>query len=135
MGVYEADDGYPAQFATRGAKKYVVRHPDGKLEATIAGVGKREDDGHVSGGMELEKHGGFDAFLADEFTFTEAGGNELAYYDGPPEVVRIGKKRLTLGKAVTITASTYTLSDTDEYRELYTAGDDIALYLLHKYGE
>lgn len=135
MGVYEADDGYPAQFATRGAKKYVVRHPDGKLEATIAGVGKREDDGHVSGGQELEKHGGFDAFLAEAFTFTEAGGNELAYYDGPPEVVRIGKKRLTLGKAVTITASTYTLSDTDIYRELYTSGDEIAAWLLHKYGE
>lgn len=135
MGVYEPDDGYPAQFATRGAKKYCVRHPDGKLEATIAGVGKREDDGHVSGGMELEKHGGFDAFLAEEFTFTEAGGNELAYYDGPPEVVRIEGKRLTLGKSVTITASTYTLSDTDIYRDLYISGDAIAAWLLHKYGE
>ena len=32
MGVYEPDDGYPARFATRGAKKYVVQHPDGKIE-------------------------------------------------------------------------------------------------------
>ena len=135
MGVYEADDGYPAQFATRGAKKYVVRHPNGKLEATIAGVSKREDDGRVSGGMELEKHGGFDAFLADEFTFTEAGGNELAYYDGKPEKVRAAGKRLTLGKSVTITSSTYTLGDTDIYRDLYTAGEEIATFLLHKYGE
>lgn len=135
MGVYEADDGYPAEFATRGAKKYVVRHPNGKLEATIAGVSKREDGGRISGGMELEKHGGFDAFLADEFTFTEAGGNELSYYDGSPERVRVGKKRLTLGKSVTITDSTYTLSDTDIYRELYTAGDEIAQFLIDKYGE
>ena len=135
MGVYEADDGYPAEFATRGAKKYVVRHPGGKLEATIAGVGKREDGGHVSGGMELEKHGGFSAFLADEFTFTEAGGNELAYYDGRPEKVRAQGKRLTLGKSVTITDGIYTLSDTDIYRDLYTAGEDIAAFLLHKYGD
>ena len=85
--------------------------------------------------MELEKHGGFSAFLADEFTFTEAGGNELAYYDGRPEKVRAQGKRLTLGKSVTITDGIYTLSDTDIYRDLYTAGEDIAAFLLHKYGD
>lgn len=135
MGVYEADDGYPADFATRGAKKYVVRHLDGKLEATIAGVSKREDGGRVSGGMELEKHGGFSAFLQPVFTFTEAGGNELAYYDGKPERVRIGRKRLVLGRSVTITPSTYTLSDTDAYSDLLLSVDDLAAFLMDKYGE
>lgn len=135
MGVYESDDGYPAEFATRGAKKYVVRHADGRLEATIAGVSKRDDGGRVSGGMELEQHGGFKAFLQDEFTFYAAGGNELSYYDGPAEVVRIGRKRLTLGRSVTITDSTYTLSDTDAYHDLYTGLDDINAFLLDKYGK
>lgn len=135
MGVYEADDGYPAEFATRGAKKYVVRHPDGKLDATIAGVSKREDGGRVSGGMELEAAGGFSAFLQNEFVFTKAGGNELSYYDGKPERVRIGKKRLTLGRSVTITDSTYTLSDTDEYADLIASDEDVKNFLRDKYGE
>lgn len=134
MGVYEADDGYPADFATRGSKKYVVRHPNGKLEATIAGVSKREDDGRISGGMELERHGGFDAFLADVFTFHDAGGNDLAYYDGKPEKVRIGKKRLTLGRSVTITASTYKLSDPAAYNDLVITSRAYKYLLLDKYG-
>ena len=135
MGVYEADDGYPAEFATRGAKKYVVRHPDGKLEATIAGVSKREDGGRISGGMELEKHGGFSAFLQDEFTFTEAGGTELAYYDGKPEKIRVCGKRLTLGRSVTISSSTYTLTDPDIYKDLYMSDEELTQFLLDKYGE
>ena len=135
MGVYEADDGYPAEFATRGAKKYVVRHPDGKLEATIAGVSKREDGGRISGGMELEKHGGFAAFLQDEFTFTEAGGTELAYYDGPPERIRVCGKRLTLGRSVTISDSTYTLTDPDIYKDLYMSDEELTQFLLDKYGD
>lgn len=133
MGVYEPDDGYPADFATRGSKKYVVRHPGGKLEATIAGVSKREDGGRISGGMELEQHGGFDAFLKDVFTFTDAGGNDLSYYDGDPELVRIGKKRLTLGRSVTITPSTYTLKDTEAYKDLLYEAHDYKNYILDKY--
>lgn len=135
MGVYEPDDGYPADFSTRGAKKYVTRHPDGKLEATIAGVSKREDDGRISGGMELEAHGGFDAFLADSFTFTDAGGNDLFYYDGRPEKVRAEGKRLTLGRAVTIAPSTYTLHDTKEYKQLVISSRQYKQYKLDKYGE
>jgi len=136
MGVYEPDDGYPAiEFATRGAKKYVVRHTDGTLEATIAGVSKREDGGRVSGGMELEKHGGIKAFLEPEFVFHEAGGNDLSYYDGKPEKVRVSGKRLTLGRSVTITPSTYTLSDTDVYRDLYIRSKDITKFIFDKYGE
>lgn len=137
MGVYEPDDGYPADFATRGAKKYVVQHPDGKLEATIAGVSKREDDGRVSGGMELEKHGGISAFLRPVFTFTEAGGNELAYYDGKPERVRIDGHRATLGRSVTISQSSYTLSDTKVYSDMLADLDidDFENFVFDKYGE
>lgn len=133
MGVYEPDDGYPATFATRGAKKYVTLHPDGKLEATIAGVSKREDDGRISGGMELAAAGGIERFLDDVFIFRDAGGNDLAYYDGKPEKVRIGKKRLTLGRSVTIRESTYNLHDTPEYKQLVISPADYKNYVLDKY--
>lgn len=133
MGVYEPDDGYPATFATRGAKKYVTLHPDGRLEATIAGVSKREDDGRISGGMELAAAGGIERFLDDVFIFRDAGGNDLAYYDGKPEKVCIGKKRLTLGRSVTIRESTYNLHDTQEYKDLLYDAKDYKNYILDKY--
>lgn len=135
MGVWEADKGYPAKFATRGAKKYVVLHPDGKLEATIAGVSKREDGGRVSGGMELEKHGGISAFLQPVFTFTEAGGVELAYNDSVRKMVRIDGHRLKVRECVTIRPSTYTLSDTDEYADLLASYREIKEFLFDAYGK
>ena len=133
MGVWEFDGDY-AEFATRGAKKYAARYPDGHLEATIAGVSKRTDSGRVSGGMELEKHGGLKAFLQPSFTFTEAGGVELKYYDGKPEHIRIGKKRLTVGRSVTISPSTYTLTDTDVYSSLLFTVRELSYFLRDKYG-
>lgn len=136
MGVYEHDNGYPAlEFATRGAKKYVVRHSDGKLEATIAGVSKREDDGRISGGMELEASGGIDAFLREEFIFTAAGGTKAAYYDGKPERVKVDGRYITLGKSVTITDRTYDLHDTEIYRDLYIKSRSLTKFLFDKYGE
>lgn len=133
MGVWEFDGEY-TEFATRGAKKYAARYPDGHLEATIAGVSKRTDGGRVSGGMELEKHGGLKAFLHPSFTFTEAGGVELKYYDGKPEHIRIGKKRLTVGRSVTISPSTYTLTDTDVYSSLLFTVRELSYFLRDKYG-
>lgn len=135
MGVWEPDKGYPAKFATRGAKKYVVLHPDGKLEATIAGVSKREDGGRISGGMELEKHGGISAFLQPVFTFTEAGGVELAYNDSVRKMVRIDGHRLKVRECVTIRPSTYTLSDTDEYADLLASYREIKEFLFDTYGK
>lgn len=115
MGVYEPDDGYPAAFATRGAKKYVVKHPDGTLEATIAGVSKR---GACSGGAELMQHGGMSAFLQEEFIFTEAGGTLLLYNDTERFRIRIDGHRLMVRECVTIKPDTYTLRDTEEYIDL-----------------
>ena len=132
MGVYEPDKGYPARFATRGAKKYVVNH-NGKLEATIAGVGKREDNGRVSGGMELEEMGGLEAFLKDEVIFKKAGGIELSYNDDKTEIVKIDGHRLKIRSCVTINPSTYTLSDTEEYYKLLTSRE-IREYFFDIYG-
>ena len=132
MGVYEPDEGYPARFATRGAKKYVADH-NGKLEATIAGVGKREDGGRVSGGMELEEMGGLEAFLADVVTFRKSGGIELSYNDDRTEIRHIDGHRLKIRSCVTINPSTYTLSDTEEYSALLTSRD-IKEYFFDVYG-
>lgn len=118
MGVYEEDDGYPARFATRGAKKYCVEHPGGKFEATISGVTKRDDEDHVSGGRELQENGGFSAFLAETFTFRKAGGTLLKYNDVDRFMTRIDGHRIKVRECVTISPDIYTLSDTVEYAAL-----------------
>lgn len=117
MGVFEPDKGYPARFATRGAKKYVVDH-NGIIEATIAGVSKRDDGGRVSGGMELAKHGGLDAFLQKEFVFREAGGVELKYNDTKRFDIEIDGHTLRVRECVTLNPSTYNLHDTKDYSDL-----------------
>lgn len=133
MGVYEADDGYPVtEFATRGAKKYVCRHPDGKLEATIAGVAKR---GAVTGGEELEEAGGISAFLLPEFVFTKAGGTAVVYNDHDRYFVRIDGHRLQVRECVTILPDTYTLSDTVDYNRLLKDSSAIRKFLLDNYGQ
>ena len=119
MGVYEPDKGYPAAFATRGAKKYAVDH-DGVIEATISGVSKRDDGGRVSGGMELQAAGGLRAFLEPEFVFRDAGGIELRYNDEDRFMERIDGHRIKIRESVTIIPSTYTLHDTEEYADLLT---------------
>lgn len=108
MGVYEPEDGYPARFATRGAKKYVVEHADGTLDATISGVTKK------LGAQELEEAGGISAFLTD-FTFRKAGGTMLRYNDRDRYLTRIDGHRLMVRECVTITPDIYTLTDTEEY--------------------
>lgn len=112
MGIFEPDEGYPAQFATRGSKKYVVRHPDGRLEATIAGVDKKK------GGPELEANGGFEAFLRPVFRFTDAGGMLLRYNDRDRYMIRIDGHRLKIRECVTLVPDEYTLQDTPDYFEL-----------------
>lgn len=128
MGVFEQEDRY-AEFATRGAKKYVYRkQKDGPLGCTIAGVNKRK------GGAELDRHGGIDAFLADSFTFTEAGGTESVYNDNIREVRYAEGRSFRITRNVAICDSTYTLSDTEEYYSLLQDSSVIFKYMLDKFG-
>ena len=135
MGVYEADDGYPAGFATRGAKKYVVQHPDGKLEATIAGVTKRGKGDQWSGGEELEHHGGIPAFLQDEFVFVKAGGTQLLYNDTERFMMKIDGHDVKVRQCVTIKPDTYTLRDTEDYMQLLKKSYIFRDYLLANRGK
>lgn len=120
MGVYEQDSGYPAMFATRGAKKYAVQHPDGKLEATISGVSKRSNPtmDQMSGGEELAERGGIEAFLQPEFTFYKAGGTQLRYNDRDRYLLKTDGHAVWVRQSVTIRPDFYTLSDTEEYDQL-----------------
>lgn len=119
MGIFEPDAGYPARFATRGAKKYIVEDPEtGKLKATIAGIDKREDAGHVSGGMELMEHGGFSAFLRPVFVFHKAAAAKSLYNDTDRFMIRVDGHRLKIRECVSIVENTYVLKDTEEYAEL-----------------
>lgn len=133
MGVYE-DEGEYEEFATRGAKKYVCRK-HGKLTATISGVSTREDNGRISGGMELEEAGGVKAFLQPVFEFKDAGGVELKYNDRKRFMVRIDGHDLKIRESVTIAPSTYRLSDTDEYSDLLTlTRSELREYLFDAFG-
>ena len=125
MGVFEQEQDY-YEFATLGAKKYAYRYePRGKMHATIAGVSKHDvlnDAGEVvraGGGTELDRHGGFSAFLTEGFVFHDAGGTELIYNDDLCEdVIEVDGHALPITTNVVIRDSTYTLGITAEYREL-----------------
>lgn len=135
MGVYEPEKGYPATFATRGAKKYAVLHPDGKLEATISGVTKRSKGDQISGGEELEHHGGLPAFLQDEFVFTRAGGTALVYNDTERFMLKIDGHDLKVRECVTILPDTYTLRDTEDYMDLIKEAKIFHEFLLANRGK
>ena len=147
MGVYEPDDGYPAKFATRGAKKYVVRHPcpyinecktpcdSGPLEGTIAGVSKRHKGDQWSGGEELEHYGGIPAFLQDEFVFVKAGGTQLLYNDTERFMLKIDGHDVKVRQCVTIKPDTYTLRDTEDYMDLLKKSYIFRDYLLANRGK
>lgn len=111
MGVFEDEEPY-TKFKTLGAKKYVFEHADGKLQVTIAGVNKKK------GGAELSRRGGIEAFR-EGFTFIEAGGTESVYNDSTPYAERIlNGHKIEMSPNICIRPSTYTVSLTDEYRNL-----------------
>lgn len=125
MGVFEQEKPY-YEFATIGAKKYAYRYEkDGKMHATIAGVSKHDvlneagDVIRAGGGTELDRNGGFDAFLKEGFIFHDAGGTELIYNDRPEvDHIEVDGHILPITSNVVIKDSTYTLGITAEYREL-----------------
>lgn len=111
MGVFEDEEPY-TKFKTLGAKKYVFEHADGKLQVTIAGVNKKK------GGEELARRGGIEAFR-EGFTFIDAGGTESVYNDSTPYAERmLNGHKIEMSPNICIRPSTYTVSLTDEYRNL-----------------
>lgn len=111
MGVFEDEEPY-TKFKTLGAKKYVFEHADGELQVTIAGVNKKK------GGAELSRRGGVEAFR-EGFTFIDAGGTESVYNDSTPYAERmLNGHKIEMSPNICIRPSTYTVSLTDEYRNL-----------------
>ena len=120
LGVFDHE--YTArQFATMGAKKYVVQlepDPDGKtfsqttgLYITIAGVTK------TLGAEELYQSGGIEAFH-DGMKFERGGGVRGVYNDRGAGVREIDGHNLYIGSNLYLGADTYTLGLSDEYARL-----------------
>lgn len=115
MGVLERDSHYSA-FVSLGAKKYAVRYADdqgdksGKLEITVAGVGKEE------GSKELEEAGGLEAFKKG-FRFRN-GGIDAVYNDTDCFSFVIGKHHLEVTKNVALVEGVYTLGLSPAYSNL-----------------
>lgn len=110
MGIYEFDGHYD-RFKTMGAKKYAYEE-NGKLEITIAGVGKK------TGAKELERHGGLSA-MEEGFTFVDAGGLQAIYNDSKvyPSYF-VGKKEIPITRNICLKPSMYTLGLSGEYQRL-----------------
>ena len=110
MGVYEHDGSYE-QFKTLGAKKYCYVDASG-LHLTVAGVNKKK------GSSELLENGGIDAFT-EGFIFFDAGGTESIYNDiAEPFTIYEEGRPLQITSNIVIRPSTYTLSLTDDYRDI-----------------
>lgn len=113
MGVMEHDATY-SEFITKGAKKYAVRYADsGKLEITVAGVGK------VEGSKELEAAGGLTAFKPG-FIF-KTGGVDAVYNDFDNMVIKIGQRDLLITRNVALIEGEYTLGLEQGYEDLLDA--------------
>lgn len=111
MGVLELDK-HCQRFKTLGAKKYAYEDDDGDLHITISGVSKK------FGAQELKSKGGLEAFR-DGFTFTDSGKVSAIYNDmTEPVMVRSGGREIPVTSNVVLTDTTYTVSITDEYKEL-----------------
>lgn len=116
MGVYEYEGN--TRFKTLGAKKYCAEK-EGRLKLTCAGVGKR------SGALDLEEHGGLEAF-AIGYTFTgEAGGMEAVYNDDADFMTSEEGHDIHVTKNVCLKPSTYTLGITADYAEAIKHANNI----------
>lgn len=156
IGVFENETengAYPA-FLTWGAKKYVYRTVDGseilnglepdqegkiytdaKMKYTVLGTG---DTWHITiagvgkkkGARELERSGGLDALLPDQYgrpcyTFYDAGGTEAIYNDYPTiSEYKIGKHTVSIIPNVYLEQHPYTLSITEQFEKIVMHPDE-----------
>lgn len=116
IGVWE-DENYPKpnRFKTLGAKKYVLEDDRKGLHITIAGVDKRK------GGKEL---GSLDNFR-EGFVFSEAGGTESIFNDDIDMIIEREGRSLRITDNLVIRDSTYTISLTQEYRDILNGVEEI----------
>lgn len=121
-GVME-NEGDAIEFAMAGSKKYVWREADGKLQITIAGVGKKK------GAEELERAGGIEKFVdqEDPMVFKEAGGVECFYVDNYNEYWWVNGHELHVTDSAVLLPSEYSMSETAEYERLLKFGTDFSI--------
>lgn len=109
MGIYEHEtDGNPyIEFETLGAKKYAYRDRDG-LHVTISGVNKKR------GAMEMRTINNF----RPGYTFLEAGGNELHYFEAPIHTITIDGCTMETASGIAVLDSSYTIGITPTYKDI-----------------
>lgn len=106
LGVYEHDK-HIERFITLGAKKYAYEDGEG-LHITISGVSKK------AGASELGKLENF----KPGFTFTQAGGMEMSYFESPVSEITWDGCTFKTASGICAIDSTYTIGITGEYAEL-----------------
>ena len=106
MGVYEKDAEY-LRFSSLGSKRYAYEDERGELHITISGVSKNAAP--EMGTLENFREG---------FTFEHPGKTEADYVDDPPKEIIIDGHSIEMTSYVIISETTYTLSLSDNYRNL-----------------
>jgi len=107
MGTWEYEGKYKS-FRSWGSKKYIVEDQDGRIETTVAGLGKKE------GAKYFSDHGGVSAFRPG--TVIHDSGRLTAWYnDEPIHKITVNGCTMTTAGNVALLPGEYTLGITGEY--------------------
>lgn len=135
IGEFEPERDY-YRFRSWGAKKYAYQYEEnGPTEATISGVVKvaeYDDKGEpvqLSGGLEIDKHGGLEAFK-DGFVFREAGGLTPIYNDDDYGPYTIDGHTIDITRNICLVDTTYTVSVKEDYMDIIDESQIETLYRL-----
>ena len=107
MGTWEYEGTYKS-FRSWGSKKYIIEDQNGRIETTVAGLGKKE------GAKYFSEHGGVSAFRPG--TVIHDSGRLTAWYsDEPIHKITVDGCTMTSAGNVALLPGEYTLGITGEY--------------------
>lgn len=116
MGTWEYEGTYK-RFRSWGSKKYCVEDAEGRIETTVAGLGKKE------GARYFADHGGIDGFRPG--TVVHDSGRLTAWYnDEPIHKITVAGCTMTTAGNVALLPGEYTLGITGEYASIINLPPD-----------
>lgn len=110
MGTWEYEGTYRS-FRSWGSKKYCVEQENGKIETTVAGLGKKE------GAKYFSDHGGIDGFRPGAVVH-DSGRLTAWYNDEPIHKITVDGCTMTTAGNVALLPGEYTLGITGEYASI-----------------
>ena len=116
MGTWEYEGTYK-RFRSWGSKKYCVEDSDGRIETTVAGLGKKE------GAKYFSDHGGRDSFRPGAVVH-DSGRLTAWYNDEPIHKITINGCTMTTAGNVALLPGEYTLGITGEYASIINLPPD-----------